>query len=149
MRVANKQESEGGVVGSAGHREACIAALLASPQPEEVHAASALCLPGVEEFSEDRLPWLGRSFGGLPIAGRDAPAGQRSSLHDVAKGGAALAGCRASQMLARRDGPRTLGTQATRATDRDRLDRPGVECCQRLLRQASRACGNALEKGSL
>ena len=23
---------------------------------------------GAEEFSEDRLPWLGRSFGGLPIA---------------------------------------------------------------------------------
>src|SRR5712671_6165608 len=105
MRVANKQESEGGVVGGVGHCQACIAALLASPQPEEVHATSALCLPGAEEFSEDRLPWPGRSFGRLPIAGRDAPAGQRSSLLDFAKGGAAVAGCRASQTLARRHGP--------------------------------------------
>ena len=50
--------------------------------------------------------------------------------YDTSKSGAATVGQRSSQTLARRDGPRTPGTQTARATGRDRLDRSGIQRAQ-------------------
>src|ERR1700726_1079155 len=66
-------------------------ALRAPVQPEEVHAAAALRLPGVERVLEVGLSQAGGVAGGYARFVQSDRVGQGSALHDVSKGGSTLA----------------------------------------------------------
>ena len=89
------------------------------------------------------------SLGGLPVAGRDARLCTVPHYTTLQKAARRLLRPVSRQTLAGRDGPGTLGPQATRSSRGHRFHRPGVECRQRLLRASSTIRRRPLENRGL
>src|SRR4051794_4560812 len=111
MRGNNEQVSACSIAACFGDSRARIASVLSSPQPQEVHAASAVCLFGAEELSQNRLPGSSCSACRLSVAAGCDFVATSSALHDVAKGNPVAVGQRPGQTLARGHDPRPLWPQ--------------------------------------
>src|SRR3990172_7149818 len=144
-----QQISSGGGFGGVGSGATVVACLCAQEQSPNVHAASTLCMSGVEELSEDGLPWCHRAFGRQSLVGRNARAGARASLHHFAKGLASIAGRGESRAAAGRFRRSADAPQATRAILGHRLHRTGNQLRQRLFRAATQKRDKPAEKGGL
>src|SRR5664279_3660195 len=137
----DEQISTGGDLGCVRSCTRVAASLFPCVQPEEVHAASVVCLLGSQRFFEDRLSRVGCSSAGLSeFDGGHSPL-RRTALYDVAKSRASLAGRANSATVVGHDHPSAYESQEARSARRDGLDRIGIEPSQPLLRATTRNHG--------